>query len=354
MFAFFSGAFLIPYFSCLFLAGIPLYYVELALGQFTSRGPLGSFEMAPIFNGIGYGMVIICALVCVYYNVIIGWIIYYLYNSFSRELPWASCNNPWNTKNCSNIKFDCHEKGGVMIGYDCEMNMTSQPLTSQSEAVKVKWVPASEEFWKNHVLNQTGDISEFVGFQWHLLGCTGLAWILVNFCMLRGIRSTGKVVWVTSTLPYLLLLILLIQTVQLEGAMEGIRYYLTPQWDRLLDPMVWGDAAQQIFYSLGLAFGSLMTMASYNRFRNNIARDALIVSSVNCFTSVLGGFVIFSVIGFMSAETGQPVSEVASEGAGLAFVVYPEAVVRLPGSSIWAVVFFLMLLSLGLDSQVRH
>ena len=306
--------------------------------------------MAPLFKGIGYGMIIICALVCVYYNVIIAWIVYYLFHSFSYELPWGSCNNPWNTRNCSKTKFDCEQKGGKMIGYDCVKNV-SQQLGNQSEAVKVKWIPASEEFWKNHVLNQTGGISEYESFQTHLVGAMFLAWVLVYFCMLKGIKSTGKVVYVTSTLPYILLVILLIQTVQLDGALKGIKFYLTPQWDKLADPMVWGDAAQQIFYSLGLAFGSLIT-SSYNRFKNNIARDALIVSCLNCFTSVLGGFVIFSVIGFMSEETGQPVSEVASEGAGLAFVVYPEAVVRLPGASIWSVVFFLMLLSLGLDSQV--
>ena len=329
---------------------MPLYYMELTLGQFTSRGPLGAFEMAPIFKGIGYGMVVICWFCCIYYNVVIAWIVYYLYNSFTFTLPWASCNNPWNSPNCSATKYECEQNGGLMNGYDCIRNKSESYIASN---ISILWVAPSEEFWKNHVLNQTGGITEFGGFQWHLVASLAFAWILVYFCLLKGIKSSGKVVWVTSTLPYLLLGILFLQTVQLKGAFEGIRYYLTPQWERLSDPLVWGDAAQQIFYSLGLAFGCLMTMASYNRFNNNIARDAVLVSLVNCFTSVLGGFVIFSVIGFMSIETGRPVDEVASEGAGLAFVVYPEAVVRLPGSSAWAIVFFLMLLSLGLDSQVR-
>ena len=238
-----------------------------------------------------------------------------------------------------------------MIGYDCIMGSAKQVI-NQSEIKDVKWVQASQEFWKHHVLGQTNDILEFGGFQWHLVICLAVAWILVNLCMLKGIKSSGKVVWGTSTLPYVLLLALLVQALLLDGASDGIRYYLTPQWDKLLEPSVSADAAQQIFFSLGLAFGSLMTMASYNKFRNNVARDAWIVCSINCFTSVLGGFVVFAVIGFMARETGHRVDDVASEGAGLAFVVFPEALVRLPGSSLWSALFFLMFLSLGLDSQV--
>lgn len=93
-------------------------------------------------------------------------------------------------------------------------------------------------------------------------------------------------------------------------------------------------------------------MASYNDFRNNIKRDSVLVPIMNCATSILAGFVVFSILGFMSHQTGLPISSVASGGPDLAFVTYPEAISMLPFSQLWAVLFFFMLFLLGLDSAV--
>lgn len=118
----------------------------------------------------------------------------------------------------------------------------------------------------------------------------------------------------TALAPYVVLIILLFRGVTLPGAMNGIAYYLTPQWEKLLNSKVWIDAASQIFFSLGPGFGTLLALSSYNKFDNNCYRDAVLTSSINCLTSFLAGFVIFSVLGYMSYVQNKDIAEVGLEG----------------------------------------
>ena len=113
-------------------------------------------------------------------------------------------------------------------------------------------------------------------------------------------QSAGKVVYVTATFPYLVLIILFFFGIFREGAGTGVKFYLTPDTSKLAEASIWQSAASQIFYSLGVAFGGLMTMASFNDFNNNVGRDTLIVCIGNCLTSFFAGFVIFSVLGNMA------------------------------------------------------
>jgi len=184
-----------------------------------------------------------------------------------------------------------------------------------------------------------------------LAGCLVLAWAIVFLALIRGVKSLGKAVYFTAIFPYIILTVLLCFGLSLDGAVDGIVYYIYPRLDRLLDVQVWADAAMQIFFSLGPCWGSLITLASYNQFNNNTLRDALFVATANCLTSFYSGFVVFSFIGFMAHSTGKAIEDVIVSGPGLAFVVYPEAVSRLPLPHLWAAMFFLMLLALGLGTQ---
>jgi solute carrier family 6 amino acid transporter-like protein 5/7/9/14 len=209
----------------------------------------------------------------------------------------------------------------------------------------------SDEFFHNFMLDISQGIHDLGSIRWELALCLLLAWTIVYCALWKGIKSFGKVVYFTALFPYCILVILLVRAATLPGYMDGITFYLTPKWEKLLEINVWADACIQIFFSLGVTWGGMITLASYNQFNNNVFRDALLVGMGNCITSFFAGFIIFGIIGYMAHELGVPVEEVAAQGAGLAFIAYPEAVSRMPISPLWSILFFLMLLSLGFGTQ---
>ncbi len=191
-------------------------------------------------------------------------------------------------------------------------------------------------------IDNVGDI------QWHLFGSLFAAWALVFFVLMRGIKSFGKTVYFTSIFPYFVLVTLFIRSVIEEGAVDGIKFFLTPNFTRLMDAEVWGDALIQVFYSTSVCTGGIITLASYNRFHNNIMRDTLILGLGNCLTSIFSGLVVFSILGFMARRQNTTVDKIVAIGPGLTFITYPQAVTILPVSPLWSALFFIMLITLAL------
>lgn len=210
---------------------------------------------------------------------------------------------------------------------------------------------AAEQFWEKYVLDLSPGIEYVGGLKWDLVLCLFVSWAIVFFCLIRGVSSSGKVVYFTATFPYVVLTILLIKGVTLDGAMLGIKYFLVPDFSKLTSLTIWRKAAEQLFYSLGIGWGGLIMSGSYNNFRTTITIDSTIVIIADVLTSFLGGIAIFSVLGYMSVTYGVPVEEVAKAGQGLAFVVYPEALTTFWCPQLWSVIFFVMLYLLGIDSE---
>nr|XP_033474374.1 sodium- and chloride-dependent GABA transporter ine isoform X1 [Epinephelus lanceolatus] len=320
-----GGAFMVPYLIMVLLCGIPLLFMEFSVGQYTRLGPVHAFaKICPLLKGVGLATVVISFVFSTYYNVLMSWALYYFFNSFESTLPWTSCNNTWN------------------LVENCSSGFPGNATHLQS---------ASQQFFDHRLLQKTSGIEETGGIRWELFGYLIISWVIVYLCIFKGVKSTGKVVYFTAVFPYFILFALLINNVQLPGAKNGILYFVTPVWNKLFEVKVWVNAAAQVFNSIGIAFGSMISMASYNKFNNNILRDALIVSITNSFTSILAGFVIFSAIGYMAHTHNLPVDNIATDGPGLVFVVYPEVLSTMPVFQLWAPLFFFMLLCLGLDSQ---
>ncbi|XP_025602543.2 sodium-dependent neutral amino acid transporter B(0)AT3 [Athalia rosae] len=370
-----GGAFLIPYFVMLAIEGIPIFYLELAIGQRLRKGAIGVWnQVSPYLAGIGVSSAVVSFNVALYYNTIIAWCLFYLAQSFQSELPWSECPNKY------------FQNGSYAPEPECLLSGPTQ------------------YFWYRTTLVISEDINTPEVFNWKIAVALVIAWILVYMCMIKGIASSGKVVYVTATFPYIVLIIFFFRGVTLPGMSDGLRHLFTPKWWTLTDPVVWLEAGTQIFFSLGLAFGGLIAFSSYNPVNNNCYRDAIMVSLTNCFTSMFAGIVVFSIIGFKATMIYEkclvernatlvsifghqvdvdnvplpgasinvpgangsldsmimpelPICDLEKEldnsasGTGLAFIIFTEAINQFPGAQFWSVLFFLMLFTLGIDSQ---
>nr|XP_040231121.2 sodium- and chloride-dependent GABA transporter ine isoform X1 [Anopheles coluzzii]XP_040231122.2 sodium- and chloride-dependent GABA transporter ine isoform X1 [Anopheles coluzzii]XP_040231123.2 sodium- and chloride-dependent GABA transporter ine isoform X1 [Anopheles coluzzii]XP_049464207.1 sodium- and chloride-dependent GABA transporter ine isoform X1 [Anopheles coluzzii]XP_049464208.1 sodium- and chloride-dependent GABA transporter ine isoform X1 [Anopheles coluzzii]XP_049464209.1 sodiu len=324
-----GGVFLVPYFIILLICGIPMLFMELAVGQYTGRGPIGALgQLCPLFKGTGLASVVVSFLMSTYYSVIIAYAIYYFFTSFRPELPWTDCSHRWNTPDC-------------WIPERLKHNLT-RPDMSRTP---------TEEFFENKVLQISHGIEYPGAMRWELVACLVCAWILVYFAIWKSIKSSAKVRYLTATLPFVLIVVFLGRSLTLEGADKGLHYFFRPNWEELGRANVWINAAAQNFNSIGIAFGSMISFASYNKYNNNILHDTLAVSFVNAITSLLVGIFAFATIGNIALEQNTTVENVISGGPGLIFVVYPQALAKMPAAQLWAVLFFFMLLCLGLNSQ---
>ncbi|KAK1172254.1 sodium-dependent neutral amino acid transporter B(0)AT1-like [Acipenser oxyrinchus oxyrinchus] len=366
-----GGAFMIPFLILLVLEGIPLLHLEFAIGQRLRKGSVGVWTaIHPYMAGVGIASMCVSFLVSLYYNTIIAWVMWYFFNSFQDPLPWSQC--PLNDNRTGYVE-------------ECDK---SSPV---------------DYFWYRSTLNSSTHIDDAGSIQWWLLLCLMCAWAVLYVCCIRGIETTGKAVYVTSTLPYVVLTIFLIRGLTLKGSVDGIIFLFTPDIAELSNPETWLNAGAQVLYSFSLAFGGLISFSSYNSVHNNCEQDAMIISVVNGFTSVYAATVIYSIIGFRATEryddcndrnilslmntfdlperniTGDNYDAVLKklnltypevikdlnletcnlnallsegvEGTGLAFIVFTEAITKMPVSPLWSILFFIMLFCLGLSSM---
>jgi len=177
-----------------------------------------------------------------------------------------------------------------------------------------------------------------------------ITWFLIFLIIYNGVDTVGKVVLWTVPLPVLLLGALIVRGLMMPGAMTGLEHYLSPEWSAVANPAVWREAFGQIFFTLSLGFGIMIAYASYMPDDSDVANNSFMTSFANCATSFYAGFAVFSVLGGLATILHVPVEEVAQDGPGLVFTVYPVALSELPGGGIWGVLFFLSLLMLGIDS----
>ena len=297
-----GGAFLIPYVTALLTAGIPLLILEFGVGhERVGSAPLAYAKINKSWEWLGWWAVTFVMFgVVLYYIVVIAWCLNFFVLSFN--LGWGSDPNTYFFKDFLSVSSGPSEIGGI------------RPRIFG--ALVIIWF---------------------------------LNWFICHRGVQRGIELANKIF---MPLLFFLTAVLVFWSLTLDGAMAGMRAYLTPDFSKLADPKVWIDAYSQIFFTLSLGFGIMIAYASYLPEKSNISRNAILTGVINSGYSLFAGVAVFAVLGFMATSSEKPLCEVVSQSIGLAFVAYPKAVSLIPGGHLFGAIFFFCLVVAGLSSSI--
>lgn len=318
LYAYGGGAFLIPYLVAMLVIGVPVLILEFSLGHMTQRAAPEAFRrLGCRKEPVGWWGILLGFVIITYYPVILVWCFSFLgravhgivYNG--GELPWAGMG-----------------KAGVRASTDYFLYEYCNLWRGENVA---PWSLGS--FSPEIVLTLAG------------------VWILMFLCIVRGVRTVSKVVFWTVPMPWVMLTILMVRGLTLDGAGEGLAYYLNPDWSQLLRPTTWRFAFGQVFFSMSLAFGVMVTYASFLHRKSDLNNNATIVGLGDLGTSFVSGIAVFATLGAMSVASAVRIDQVVGEGTvGLAFMTFPYALAQMPHSAWFALVFFFALITLGIDS----
>ncbi len=317
-----GGAFLIPYVLAMGLIGIPLLILEFSLGHMTQRAAPNAFRATNRrTEPIGWWGIILSFVIITYYAVILAWCLSYLVTCI--EGIFSGGHLPWAGKGVEGVKE--------------YFNLTYRNAWTDAE------LEGGTKAWAIGSLKMP--------IVWSLVA----VWALMYLCIFRGVKAVSKVVLFTVPLPWIMLLILTFRGLTLPGAGRGLAFYLEPNWSELLKPETWRWAFGQMFFSMSLAFGVMITYASFLHRKSDINNNATIIGLADMGTSFIAGIAIFATLGGMSYATQLagnpiPVEKVVASGPGMSFVAFPYALAQLPYSTWFGGIFFIALLTLGIDS----
>lgn len=285
-----GGAFIIPYLIALLTAGIPLLFLDYAIGhRYRGGAPLSYRRFNKKFETFGWWQVMINVIIGIYYAVVLGWAAIYTY---------FSINGAWGDKP---VDF--------FIG----------------------------EFLK------MGDISQGVSFEFvgMVTGPLIAVWVIALAVLALGVqKGISKSSSILMPVLVVMFLVLVGYALTLDGAAKGLDAFFTPNWEKLSEPSVWIAAYGQIFFSLSICFGIMITYASYLKKDSDLTGSGLVVGFANSSFEVLAGIGVFAALGFMATAMGQEVNEVAKGGIGLAFFAFPTIINQAPMGELLGVLFF--------------
>jgi NSS family neurotransmitter:Na+ symporter len=297
-----GGAFLFPYIFALITAGIPLLLLEMGFGFFTRNSAPGSFKkIGKKYEWIGWWSILIAFIVTVYYIVIIAWSLLFTF-----------------------------------------------------ESISLGWTADPESFFFGEFLGFSGSAFKLGGIQWNIFFALLAVW-LINYAIIAGGVKKGieKASKIFMPLLAFMVLVIVFRGITLPGSMAGIRAFITPDFSKILDWNIWVGAYGQIFFTLSLGFGIMIAYSSYLPKKSDVIKNGIIAGISNSVFSIVVGFGVFGILGYMAQQQGVDIADVATSGIGLAFIAFPKAINLLPGlPQLFGFAFFLSLTIAGLSSSI--
>lgn len=296
-----GGAFMIPYLVALLTAGIPLLFLYYSIGhRFAGSPPLSFRRFSRKTEAIGWWQVGVSFIIAVYYAVVIAWACRFAIFSVTSELS--------DEDTAKNAFSDLTQADQNSIGFD--------------------FVP---------------------GVLIPLVIVWAVVLLILAFGVQKGIGSTAQVF-----VPVLVVLfiVVVVRALFLDHAVDGLNALFTPDWNALGDSSVWIAAYGQIFFSLSVGFGIMITYSSYLKRKTNLTGSGLVVGFSNSAFEILAGIGVFAALGYMAAQQGTDVSGVAVHGIGLAFEAFPTIIATMPGGAVFGFLFFVSLVFAGLTSLI--
>ncbi|WP_315582907.1 sodium-dependent transporter [Actinomyces viscosus] len=299
-----GGAFIVPYVIALLAAGLPILFLDYALGhRFRGSPPAVFRRMSTRLEWLGWFQVFICFVIMTYYAVVVAWSLRYMF--FSFNIAWGDDAGGFFER------YIGMDRLGSEVGYS--------PTLVMGVALPLLFVWA-------------------FGLVVTALGVSG------------GVERANKIF-----LPLLVLMFaaLVVRALMLPGAGEGLNALFTPKWSALLDYKVWMAALGQIFFSLSVGFGIMLTYASYlQRRRSNLVGTGLVAGFANSSFELFAGIGVFATLGFMAHTQGIELSDMKITGPSLSFVTFPTVIAQMPGGALFGVLFFASFAMAGLTSFI--
>ncbi|MBQ7376812.1 MAG: sodium-dependent transporter [Clostridia bacterium] len=287
-----GAAFILIYFGIVLFIGLPLLISEFSLGRATQKNAVDAFgTYSRKYSFIGYIGVLVSFIIACYYAHVGGWVLRYIF-SYATEAPKVYADP-------TSYFYD-------MLGLDAATGATHFP-----------WVALLFAFL-------------FVA------ACCVIIILGVN----GGIEKFNKI---GMPALFLLLVILLIRSVTMEGASEGLRFMLTPDFSKVTFHTVL-IALGQAFYSLSLGMAIMITYGSYLPKKENITKNTVIICVMDTVVATMAGFIIVPAVLATGGEVGK--------GGGFAFVSLATVFQAMPGGRFFGALFYLLLLFAALTSCI--
>ena len=297
-----GGAFILPYLVALLSAGIPLLFLDYAIGhRWRGSAPAAWRRFTRWTEFVGWWQVLISLIIALYYALILAWALNY--TLFSVDQRWG-------------------EDAGAFF------NEFTQAVGGADATLGFDFVPA-------------------------VLITMLIVWAAVVIVMALGVqRGIAASASIFIPLLVVMFIILVVRALFLPGAVDGLNAFFEPNWAALADPNVWIAAYGQIFFSLSVAFGIMLTYSSYLKKKTDLTGSGLVVGFANSSFEILCGIGVFSALGFMAQAQGVAIDEVVSSGVGLAFIAFPTIISEAPAGAVIGVLFFGSLVLAGFTSLI--